>query len=410
MTNPLIKTYLFESEETLKLPQGRIKTNYLAKEGIYELSSSWIGEKCVLVSEHALGDLTPFPEEYIGVSIFNKKNVKIPAEALETVISWYSHVTKMTGEEAQVNFYISKGPNDTLTKPNGEIISLRDIPGITYWNNSVFSYTPKQKNSQGLTTSVDPLYDLLNTQYGMFVETHSHNSMSAFKSAEDAANSNNDALQLVFGRLETPTPEMFSWVTIRGTQIDGLYEKELENFIEFPAITEPPSSFYKGKGKTLPTSNGKYYFDTTAFSGKRELLFSEWDAQVIHNSRKKKVVVKTDTIYDLPEKYKKTSHKKGKKKKSKKKESKVTIEYMDIDTLYKTSLVTNRDFREFYINSISSLNKAYKILLQSHPNFNKEIVDWNINTYVIDDEIESEKELVSRLNKLVATYHKKKRK
>lgn len=82
---------------------------------------------------------------------------------------------------------------------------------------------------------------------------------------------------------------------------------------------------------------------------------------------------------------------------------------MDIDTLYKTSLVTNRDFREFYINSISSLNKAYKILLQSHPNFNKEIVDWNINTYVIDDEIESEKELVSRLNKLVATYHKMKR-
>ncbi len=46
---------------------------------------------------------------------------------------------------------------------------------------NLFSYTPKQRNSSALTfVDNDSVYEALNKYIGMYVETHSHNSMQAF--------------------------------------------------------------------------------------------------------------------------------------------------------------------------------------------------------------------------------------
>ena len=223
-----------------------------------------------------------FPEISEYVKVKEQTLTKIPAIAIKTVMKWYKDITDKKDEEAQVNFYLKSRklvpPTDgvhTLTyeeKVNGikteKTVNLEDIEGLTFWNDDVFSYTPKQTNSKGQTSTKDPIYTALNNQYGMFLETHSHNSMEAFCSSTDYANSQNDAVQLVFGKFKADKIEMYNWITVSQKLQEGFGPNDLEKFVEFPSYT-------------VNAAKKKLNFDFTVLEGVDETILKEWDKQVI---------------------------------------------------------------------------------------------------------------------------------
>lgn len=194
---------------------------------------------------------------------------KIPRIALETVVEWYRRITHKNGQEAQVVFYWNRDKVTTVKDADGIEFTLADIPGVHVWSEDLFSYTPKQYNSSGLTevADSDEWYKRFNEIFNMYVETHSHNSMAAFASGTDTANSENDGFQLVFGHLNTDTIEMYSWMTIGQVLRLGMLEKDLELLIE-----RHPDSEY------LATERVSYPSNSLVFD---ESVFDKWDEQVI---------------------------------------------------------------------------------------------------------------------------------
>ena len=210
--------------------RGLIKTTVLAGNGIFELAESWVGESIKSVFEYPI-PIYPNLEE--SVTISNKENrPTIPVEALLYTMKWYRDITKSTGNEAQVNFYL--GNRDTEITINDEIVKVSNIRGVEFWGDNIFSYTPKQANCVAETQAVDPIYNILNQQVGMYVETHSHNNMRAFASGTDLENSKSDGIQLVFGRLNTNEIQMYSWATVRGLIKQGLIPEELSQYVDMP--------------------------------------------------------------------------------------------------------------------------------------------------------------------------------
>ena len=199
-------------------------------------------------------------------------------------MKWYKDITDKNGEEAQVNFYLKSrklggAPQDGIYKltyteedefgiETEKTVKLEDIPGLNFWNDDVFSYTPKQENSSHQTSTDDPIYTALNQQYGMFLETHSHNSMPAFCSSTDYANSQNDAVQLVFGTFKGAHIEMYNWITVSQKLKEGFDVHVLEKFVEFPTYS-------------VNTAEKKLNFDFSVLSGVDETILEEWDKQVI---------------------------------------------------------------------------------------------------------------------------------
>ena len=194
------------------------------------------------------------------ISVTSEDLPKIPAEAIRYVIKWYRDTTKSTGKEAQINFYNAKGKR-TLNV-NGVEKNLEDIKGVHFWSDELFSYTPKQDNSGALTAvDNDEVYDALNKYIGMYVETHSHNSMQAFASGTDLANSKVDGLQLVFGQFNTNTVQMHTWITVRGVTSQYVIPEIVEHFVEMP-------NYVLG-------NDNKYYYDID------EMLDMEFDEKLI---------------------------------------------------------------------------------------------------------------------------------
>ena len=261
--------------------RGMIKTVIVGKDGTYEEQNSWLGTS--LKKVHDYGVIT-FPEVTEFVKVKNVNVTKIPAIAIKTVMKWYKDITDKNGEEAQVNFYLKSrklggAPQDGIYKltyteedefgiETEKTVKLEDIPGLNFWNDDVFSYTPKQENSHGQTSTDDPIYTALNQQYGMFLETHSHNSMKAFCSGTDYANSQNDAVQLVFGTFKGAHIEMYNWITVSQKLQEGFDAHVLEKFVEFPTYS-------------VNTAEKKLNFDFSVLSGVDETILEEWDKQVI---------------------------------------------------------------------------------------------------------------------------------
>lgn len=248
-----------------------IKTAIFAGNGIFEEQKSWLGISTKKVNKYELGKEYPNIDE--SLEIHNKQFDIIPDKALKEVIKWYRDITLDNGEEAQVNFYRLNGKSKTFTLDEEEI-NLEDIPGIKFWNDNVFSYTPEQHNSGALTevAESDKYYNRLNEYYGMYVETHSHNSMSAFRSGTDKEYSYNDGIQLVIGKLNTEQIEMYSWVCVRGVQKAGLSLEELSRFVELENVEYDETS-------------NKVIFNTSDIDSQGEN--EDWYKQVI----KKPVVV-----------------------------------------------------------------------------------------------------------------------
>lgn len=247
---------VYKSNEEITNP-GLIKTTILAGNGIFEKQKSWIGESIKQVSDYKFAGL---PEMEETISVTSEDLPKIPAEAIRYVIKWYRDTTKSTGKEAQINFYNAKGKR-TLNV-NGVEKNLEDIKGVHFWTDELFSYTPKQDNSGALTAvDNDDVYDALNKYIGMYVETHSHNSMQAFASGTDLANSKVDGLQLVFGQFNTNTVQMHTWITVRGVTSQYVIPEIVEHFVEMP-------NYVLG-------NDNKYYYDID------EMLNMEFDEKLI---------------------------------------------------------------------------------------------------------------------------------
>ena len=248
---------IYKSNEEITNP-GLIKTTILAGNGIFEKQKSWIGESVKQVSDYKFAGL---PEMEETISVTSEDLPKIPAEAIQYVIKWYRDTTKSTGKEAQINFYNAKGKR-TLNV-NGVEKNLEDIKGVHFWTDELFSYTPKQDNSGALTAvDNDDVYDALNKYIGMYVETHSHNSMQAFASGTDLANSKVDGLQLVFGQFNTNTVQMHTWITVRGVTSQYVIPEIVEHFVEMP-------NYVLG-------NDNKYYYDID------EMLNMEFDEKLIN--------------------------------------------------------------------------------------------------------------------------------
>ena len=258
-----------------------VKNVLFAGNGIFEEMTSWLGVATKKVNDYELGKEYPNISE--SVNIHEKEFDVIPDEAIKTVIKWYRYVEDKNGEEAQINFYRLNGKSKTFTVDEVEY-KLEDIKGVKFWNDNVFSYVPLQHNGSAITevAKSDEFYDRLNEYYGMYVETHSHNSMSAFRSGTDENYSYNDGVQLVFGRLNTEDIEMYSWACVRGLQKAGLSKEELSRFISID------SGIYNDAFDKL------IYKSSEIISSDDDLkLFEEWSAQVIAKPITKKSTTKS---------------------------------------------------------------------------------------------------------------------
>ena len=249
---------------------GIAKTLIMTGNGIYEYSISNFGyavQKAQGVGTfNGLGPAYPALAD--GMFITHNNYEKIPRKALETVLEWYRRVQADTGEEAQVIFYHNEFGRTVVNDELGNEVEITSIPGVKYWTDKLFSYTPKQWNSHTLTeVANDHYYDEFNRVFGMYVETHSHNSMAAFASGTDIDNSGNDGFQLVFGHFGTDTVEMYSWATASQVVKEGLSPTDLDFIVE------------KNPQATWREADCKYDIPVSSFDFD-ESVFETWDKQI----------------------------------------------------------------------------------------------------------------------------------
>lgn len=249
--------------------QGQLRTSIQAGNGTFDMVTSYYGFS--LKNETSGYGLGPtYPSLASGCFITENPAPKLPRKALETVIEWYRRITEKNGEEAQVVFYWNQYKTKTITDKDGVEHILKDIPGVHIWQEDLFSYTPLQYNHGTLTEVApsDTWYEIFNNNFGMYVETHSHNKMDAFASGTDEANSANDGFQLVFGRLDTEHPVMYSWMTMSRVMRLGMKEEELAKIME----VNPSSHYDQSLEKVLYDVNDLVFDDS---------LFDTWDKQIL---------------------------------------------------------------------------------------------------------------------------------
>lgn len=255
-------------DESYKL--GALKTVIAAGNGTYDVIPSKYGFS--IKSQGGNGSCLGAAYASLAEGCFVTENPapKLPRKAVETVIEWYKRITAKNGEEAQVVFYWNQYKKDVIADDEGNEVALKDIPGVYFWTDEIFSYTPKQYNHGSLTevADEDEWYDIFNRKFGMYVETHSHNSMDAFASTTDEENSANDGFQLVFGKLDQQQLVMYSWMTMNKVMKLGMSVEELGKIMEFN-----PTNLYD-------TVNEKLIYETTDLIFD-ESLFEEWDKQIL---------------------------------------------------------------------------------------------------------------------------------
>ena len=227
----LMTNYGLAGEE---VTPGILKTVYFARNGVFEArKGSWMGT-CVLKASDYVLNASSTIEELEETFELNEMKYKLPIEGFAATYHFYKHVTHLNGNEAQINFYINEKDIDEIIIEETPV-RIKDIPGIHYWSEKVLSYVPIQSNGGARTTTNDPIYLELRKIMKPFIETHSHNSMGAFKSGTDKANSDNEGLQLVFGKLYNSEEYDFkSWATISGNQFDDVSYEEMSKFIDLP--------------------------------------------------------------------------------------------------------------------------------------------------------------------------------
>lgn len=252
-----------------KFKRGILKTIIMAGNGVFEATPSKYGFSLRNYTQgySGLGEIYASLKD--GLFITHNPYEKLPKMAIDHVIAWYKRITEKNGQEAQINFYYNEFDVQTIKDSDDVEHNLKDVPGIHFWSDKLFSYVPLQHNSSALTevASQDKFYDELNRVFGMYIETHSHNSMDAFASGTDEANSKNDGHQLVFGKLNTDNPVMYSWSTANLIFKGGLSVEDLQHLINVKASYDPNTSH------VIYDVNDLGEIDST--------LLDAWDKQVV---------------------------------------------------------------------------------------------------------------------------------
>lgn len=217
---------------------GIATSHIVAGNGIFTYAKTKLATKCVRDTKYTINKDLPELESYIT---FNENLPKIPLEAFYSMLAFYKMIYDKDQTEAQMNFYWNEHNISELQLEDNSV-KLNEIKGLKDWGHGLISYVPVQINSGALTSvDNDTVYDELRRQMMPFVETHSHNTMAAFKSSTDEANSYADELQLVIGRITSDQFDFYNWVTIRGKQYDNLDKDILEQIVELPKEYTNPS-------------------------------------------------------------------------------------------------------------------------------------------------------------------------
>lgn len=247
--------------------KGFLKTVIMAGNGIFEIVDGRYGYSIQDQGNGYPGLGGGYGELANGIFITHNEFDKIPKRALDTVIEWYRRITEENGEEAQVVFYYNEMGETHVKTADGNLIAIQDVPGVKFWTDKLFSYTPVQHNTKAHTevAANDHYYDEFNNNIGPYVETHSHNSMDAFNSGEDDANSKNNGFQLVFGKLDTDTPVMYHWASM--------------NFVIKVGLTNDDLGFILDDLGTGRRNDGRNFYDVHNLDFD-ESVFDEWDAQI----------------------------------------------------------------------------------------------------------------------------------
>lgn len=216
------------------------KSLIVAKNGIFVRSKGQYFETVSLVDDiknSKLQDMlysAKLPELTESFKII-KEIPKVPAKAMKAVLNFYRWTYETKSTEAQVNFYWDeKG------------VITEEFPGLTYWGNEIYSYTPIQKNTSVLTDADDDeKYHWLRENTVPFLETHSHHTMEAFMSPTDYENSHIDGLQLVFGHIKSENFMMHAWVTNVQNVNENVDDELILQFVDFP--TDVFENYKNGK-------------------------------------------------------------------------------------------------------------------------------------------------------------------
>lgn len=139
------------------------------------------------------------PEMEEGVELLIPK---IPFRKMAEILSWYRDINTKDKTEASVLFFW-----------NDKDVILPNLPGLSA-EGKLVTYCPVQKNSAALSDfTQDENVVWLRQNLSLLLETHSHNSMSAFFSGTDDANENMNQFYAVWGTVESEEPQFaFRWV------------------------------------------------------------------------------------------------------------------------------------------------------------------------------------------------------
>lgn len=183
----------------------------------------------------------------------NLNRPKLPLAAFATVFDFYRTAARvMHDTEAQMTFWWANTPELKASVPRDET--------IVWWTDDVFSYVPRQRNTHA-SSSVgnDAVYRDLVARYPILAETHSHDSMGAFMSGTDRANSDVPCFQMVFGRVDTARPQFNAWLAVDNRHVfEDMDVDEAFGFIEKVPLLGPlaPAPVMRSAGPVVSGACG----------------------------------------------------------------------------------------------------------------------------------------------------------
>lgn len=126
---------------------------------------------------------------------------KIPFKYWYMVWSFYRDINEEHGAEAAVLFYWNDGNKKIEEMPKGVVREYGD--GLLV-DGKLIIYVPKQDNNGASTKYYgDEMRSWLDANTSVLLDTHSHNSMSAFFSGTDDANEKRFQFYAVYGKVGT---------------------------------------------------------------------------------------------------------------------------------------------------------------------------------------------------------------
>lgn len=209
--------------------------NYIVRrDGLWELRRSRAGVFCIQREKFAT-PLPGFPEEQ-NVEFGRSHFGKIPLDLFKEILAFFKSICDESKDEAYIQ---------------------------TFWdpeNNRYFNHVPSQRVS-GASVNFERDTEL-EARCPLVLETHSHNTMSAFFSGTDNADEKSDRFFGVIGKLNQSTPEMLFSFVCGGKRVtvprDAIFDEEPE--VSFPSdwksrITKyqaaPVRSSYVSEGSSV---------------------------------------------------------------------------------------------------------------------------------------------------------------